>query len=162
MKKVIHIIRPILIAAIALAVPQISLALDIDSSELLKGSDATQKTLDDNVKKEREAAAKRARERDRTDDVCFTLPAGSDAQTACLGKHPMAVRSEVARNLLLGNCGAVYGDGSDLNKNLSYACSHGVDGCFSFKGDAAYWCKQSDASKRWLAVYSYGYIIKRY
>lgn len=106
------------------------------------------------------AAAEASRNRDRSKDVCYTLPSGSDAQIACLGKYPNAVRNDRARNILLGYCYSL-GASTELNDDLSYICSNGVSACSSLdNGEAAYWCGQCGGTRRWLAVYSLGHTIQ--
>lgn len=100
-----------------------------------------------------------AQSRDRSRDVCYSLPNGSDAQTACLGDHPYAVKNERARNLLLGQCYA-FSASNELSQDLSYICANGVNSCSLLEGDAAYWCHECDGTRRWLAVYSLGHIIQ--
>lgn len=99
------------------------------------------------------------RDRDRSDDVCYQMPTGSDAQIACLGDHVMAIRDDRARNIMLGNCYALGTD--DFSRDLSYICTNGVRACSILdNGDAAYHCGECGATRRWLATYSLGYPIQ--
>lgn len=97
--------------------------------------------------------------RDRSKDVCFQLDSGSDAQTACLGKHPHAVKNDRARNILLGYCSSM-GGSSRFADNLSYVCYEGKKGCSILDGAASYWCDICGGTRRWLAVYSLGHTIQ--
>lgn len=101
----------------------------------------------------------RSSNRDRSKDVCYQLPSGSDAQIACLGEHIGAIRDDRARLIMQGNCFAL--GSSDFSSDLSYVCSNGVRACSIFdNGDAAYHCRECGATRRWLAVYSLGSIIQ--
>jgi hypothetical protein len=132
-----------------------------------KADKNNQKWLEQEKKREikqrqenRAAAARASKNRDRSKDVCYQLPSGSDAQTACLGKYPNSVKNERARNILLGYCYSM-GSSSELSNDLSYVCTNGISACSSFDdGDAAYHCKQCGATRSWLAVYSLGHVIQ--
>lgn len=142
----------------------VSNAQGLDLTELLKQTENDfNQGVQDGKKIERDTkrkAAERAANRDRSKDVCYQLPSGSDAQTACFGKYPNSVTNERARNILLGFCHSM-GDHSELSSDLSYVCSKGISACSSFDdGDAAYYCKQCGATRSWLAVYSLGHTIQ--
>ena len=130
------------------------------SESFLDKANEGSSALFDRLDQEQREAAEAMRDRDRSKDVCYQLPSGSDMQTACLGDYPYAVQNERARNLLLGNCFNM-GSSTELSNDLSYVCERGPSACSVFDdGDAAYWCNECDASSRWLAVYSYGRIIQ--
>ena len=132
------------------------------ADSFLKKADEGSTKFFDRLKEEDKRAAEAAQRRDKSKDVCYQFKSGSDLQTACLGEYPYSVKSERARNLLLGNCYSM-GSSSELSNDLSYTCERGVSGCATFDdGDAAYWCTQCNASTQWLAVYSYGRIIQCY
>lgn len=132
------------------------------ADSFLKKADEGSSALFDKLDEKQRKAAAAAAKRDRSKDVCYQLPAGSDMQTACMGDYPMAVENDRARNLLLGNCLAL-GPSSELTNDLSYICSNGPRACNVLDdGNAAYWCGECNASSRWLAVYSYGRVIQCY
>lgn len=145
-------------------IASVSYTQSLDLTDLLNQTESDyNQGIKDGEQIERDAArqaAERARNRDTSNDVCYQMPSGSDAQTACLGKYPNSVRNERARNILLGYCSSM-GDNTELSNDLSYVCSNGVSACSSFDdGDAAYHCRQCGATPRWLAVYSLGHLIK--
>lgn len=114
------------------------------------------------AERKRKAAEKEAARsaRDRSRDFCYALPAGSDAQIACLGDYPNAIRDDRARNIMLGYCYSL-GSNSDFTQDLSYICSEGPRGCSLLdNGKAAYWCSECGGTRSWLAVYSLGHIIQ--
>ena len=143
------------------------------AGDLSDALSTTKKGFESNVQKNKTIrrqneidAARRAKERsqnrDRSKDVCYQMPSGSDVQTACLAEYPNAVRNERARNLLLGYCNSM-GGYSELSKDLSYICTTGKSGCSVLDDtNAGYWCGQCGGTRRWLAVYSLGRIIQCY
>ncbi len=142
-------------------------AYSFDLTNTLKQTEGDfNNAVKDGKRKEREAQQRaaereeRLRNRDRSNDVCYSFPSGSDVQTACLNEYPNSVKNERARNILLGYCASM-GDSSDFSSALSYICSNGKSACSILKdGDAAYHCDQCGATRRWLAVYSLGRLIK--
>jgi len=142
-------------------------AHSFDLRDTLKQSESGfNSALKDGKRKEREAKQRaaereqRLKNRDRSNDVCYSFPSGSDLQNACLNEYPNLVKNERARNLLLGYCSSM-GDSSDLSNALSYICDYGRKGC-SLLGEAAYHCDKCGATPRWLAVYSLGSLIQCY
>lgn len=132
----------------------ISVTLDGLSGVFDKSADEAEKEAEDTIFYVPKRSAQ-----DRQKDVCYQLPAGSDAQTACLGEHIMAIRNDRARNIMLGNCLSL--GSSKSSSNLSYVCKNGPPACLTLDdGDAAYHCKQCGATRRWLAVYSLGHTIR--
>ncbi len=106
-----------------------------------------------------DARAARRENRDRSNDVCYSLPSGSDAETACLGKYILAIRNDRARNIMMGNCLSL--GSSKSSSELSYVCANGLNACTALSdGNASYHCKKCGATRRWLAVYSLGHVIQ--
>jgi len=144
--------------------PSVSIGQSL--SDILQGSDkafqdaarSSHQRVEEQRRRAAQQAEERARNRDRSNDVCYQMPSGSDAQTACFGEFPFSVRDERARNILLGHCSSL-GSGT-YNSNLSYVCSVGTQGCSVLSGDASYWCQQCGGTRRWLAVYSLGHTIQ--
>lgn len=120
-----------------------------------------QRVQNETARRQKEEADRRWRNRDKFQDACYKFEVGSDIHTACMGEFPATIRNERARNIMQGYCGAL---GSDsFSSDLSYVCSRGVSGCSILRnGDAAYACQQCGGTRRWLAVYSLGGLIKCY
>ena len=132
----------------------LDLSSDIDAAKQ-SHSDRTNK-----MNSKRAERVQRSQSRDRSDDVCYQLKVGSDAQIACLGDHIFAIKNDRARNIMLGNCNH-FGASTSLDADLSYICNTGPKACSILNNnDAAYWCQQCDASRRWMAVYSLGRTIQ--
>lgn len=143
-----------------------SYAQSLDLTDLLNQTENDfNQGIEDGKQLERDAARRaenRAANRDRSKDVCYQLPANSDAQIACLGEHPYAIRNDRARNIVLGICYSM-GSNTELSNDLTYVCENGVKACGVFDdGDAGYWCGECGATRTWLAVYSLGHIIQCY
>lgn len=134
-------------------------ALKSVQGEFDRAKDNRDDIREQNAQEAARRAAEAARNRDRSKDVCYQLPSGSDAQIACFGDHVMAIRDDRARNIMLGNC-LVLG-GSDFSNDLGYICQNGKTACSILSnGTAAYNCETCGASRRWLAVYSLGHTIQ--
>jgi len=142
-----------IVGLVACPASALDLTSDIDAAS---DSHADRANTMNNNRNDRNA---RASSRDRSNDVCYQLRAGSDAQLACLGEHIAAIRDDRARYIMQGSC---FGLGSsDFSSDLSYICDNGVNACSILDdNDAAYHCRECGATRRWLAVYSLGSIIQ--
>jgi hypothetical protein len=131
----------------------IDLNSDLDAASTSHGQRA------DKMLERREERQNNWANRDKSKDVCFMLPSGSDAHYACM-EMPAVVKDKRAQNILYGYCGSL-GPSSKMNRALEFVCYEGKKGCGIINdSNAAYWCDQCGGTRKWLAVYSLGHVIQ--